>query len=616
MYERSAIVLEKYLNKKFGFDQKMNLKENYTSYCNIVKECKEYQEIVIEEENLIEKFDEVAKQIQNIQTKQSKLFESNLKMEEMRNQLFSDLGERPEILESKLEKVQDKIAENNVELVKLGEEFVKALAIFSERQKDRNKCARKKRVAEANHISYVKDEKEFFEQIDTKYIKSMKDFLENDTEEVKEELSQIMMKNGKNEKVAFHKEVIQKAISTRLEVAKKEIECYLTVYERSKKLLAEIDNEELKLTRYEKTSKDMSVKLAFLEAEKDYIVGFLDNERLTAINGPKQHKKVMDEACEGFDSDILQIKNLYELLLREIAGKSTKKAYKELYNKTYLKEIEQKEKNFEQELNHIKIHMGTVINSNYWRIEGIKNIYNVFQKEITEKFEKDLSEYQIEEPEEVEVYEDEIEEETEKYDKLGEVLIDSGKEGNEIEDDDDIDLTEFDFGEDDDDDDFDFDLDDDEEDDEELDFYDEDEEEFEENEDDDYFEEDDEDKEVEEDFFEDDEDEEDVIIEESKKKSSKKIKVYKQVRGKKIAEIIKGNKKKNKKESKKKEPKRGKRKQIIEVDELDEFGELPKAMKTLKQNEEELIVTKKPKKKKNKEQKQEDKGMFNKLFKK
>lgn len=576
MYERSAIVLETYLNKRFGLNQKNNLKENYTNYCNIVKEAKQYQEIVKEEEALIEKFDEAAKQIQTIQTKQSKLYEANLKMEEMRNQLFSDLGEKPEILGSKLIKVEDKIFENNEELKKLREELVESLAIFSERQKERNKCARNKRVAETNYINYIKEKKEFFEQIDIKYIKNMKTFLENDTQEVQEELSQIMIKNGEKEKVAFNREVIEKAILARFEIAKKEIECYLTIYERSKKLLLEIDNEELKLNKHEKTSKDISVKLAFLEAEKDYIVGFLDNERLTAINGSKQHKKMMEEACEGFDSDILQIKNLYELVLKEISGKSTKKAYKELYNKTYLKEIEQKEKNFEKELNNINIRMGTLINSNYWRIEGIKNIYNVFQKEITEKFERDLSEYQIEEPKEVEEAEV-LEEKIEQFNPIEEIVLGS------IDDDDEIDLSEFDFGEDD-------------EDDEEfeLDFY-EDEEEPEIN--NELSEEQDED--FDEYFFE-EEEEEDFIVENNKKKA----KVYKQIGGKKIVEMIKSNKNKNSKETKK-----NKRNQLIIDDELDEFGELPKAMKKLKQEEVEVEKAKKTNKNKNK-------GMFNKLFKK
>ena len=43
-----------------------------------------------------------------------------------------------------------------------------------------------------------------------------------------------------------------------------------------------------------------------------------------------------------------------------------------------------------QEITNLKVNMGTVINSNYWRIEGIKNVYNVFQEEVIEKFNKDF----------------------------------------------------------------------------------------------------------------------------------------------------------------------------------------------------------------------------------
>ena len=172
----------------------------------------------------------------------------------------------------------------------------------------------------------------------------------------------------------------------------------------------------------------------FLNSKKEYIVGFLDNERLTAINGRNTHEELMQEACQNFESDIQQIDNLYELIIRETTGKSTKKAYNELYNKTYLRDIEQKERKFEQEITNLKVNMGTVINSNYWRIEGIKNVYNVFQEEISEKFEKDLSEYQIEEIEEpiidIEEDEEEIEQEySEKYEN----------ENDEYEEDEEID---------------------------------------------------------------------------------------------------------------------------------------------------------------------------------
>ena len=69
------------------------------------------------------------------------------------------------------------------------------------------------------------------------------------------------------------------------------------------------------------------------EIEKEYLVSFLDNERITAISGEKAHKVMMSEDCEKFELDIEQFGNFYQLLLREIAGKSTKKAYNELYNK-------------------------------------------------------------------------------------------------------------------------------------------------------------------------------------------------------------------------------------------------------------------------------------------
>ena len=255
-------------------------------------------------------------------------------------------------------------------------------------------------MVETNHISFVKQVTEELQDIDIGDIKKVKTFFTaTDDSNNKNELIKSMLENGKNEKIKFNEEVIEKSVEIRLEIAKKEAEAYLLAYDKMRRLLAEIENDNLKLSKYKKVCRDLSVKFAFLDAEKEYIVGFLDNERMTAINGPKVHNKMMEEACEKFDLDIIQIRNLYELILREVAGKSTKKAYNELYNKTYLKDIEDKEKNFEEEINNVKI-QGTIINSNYWRIEGIKNLYEVFQKEVSEKFDKDLSEYKIEEIEE------------------------------------------------------------------------------------------------------------------------------------------------------------------------------------------------------------------------
>ena len=229
----------------------------------------------------------------------------------------------------------------------------------------------------------------------------MKKFIDSDKQAIKINIIDTMIKNGKNEKVAFDEKVISEAVDVRINISKEEAICYLTIYEKLRKLLIEMENDNLKLDKYERCLRDISVKLAFLKAEKEYIVEFLDNERMTAMAGAKVHQEMMEKACEDFEVDIKQINNLYELILKEIAGKSTKRAYNELYNKSYLKDIQEKERSFEKELTGIKLNMGAVINSNYWRIEGIKNVYEVFQKEITDKFDKDLSEYKLEEIEDI-----------------------------------------------------------------------------------------------------------------------------------------------------------------------------------------------------------------------
>ena len=439
--------------------------------------------------------------------------------------MFDDLDEDPALLEKKLEKIGQTILSNNERLEELKNGFTENLNEFNERQKERNKCSKSRRLEESAHIQLIEEVKKELQEIDINKIKELKQFASAETlDDMKKEIAEIMINNGKDEKVKFNEDVVEKSVNARTKIAQKEAESYILVYDKTKRLLNEIENEDVKLDKYQKTLRDVSVKLEFLKAEKEYIVSFLDNERMTAINGLKAHKVMMAEACEKFELDIEQFENLYQLVLREIAGKSTKKAYNELYNKEYLKNIEEKEKNFEEAINNIKLKAGTIINSNYWRIDGIKNIYEVFQNEITTKFGKDLSEYQLEELEE------EIEDEPEE--PIYENLDDENYESDE-------DLLSYDFPEDDDESEIDekeeyFDDDDDEyaddeEDEEDLDEFedDEDDEDLEENDeeffdddDEDYYEEDSEEDEEDDDFFFDD-DEEDEEVKDNK--NSKKL---------------------------------------------------------------------------------------------
>lgn len=397
MYERSAIVLERYLNKLFGFDKVSNLRENFYNFSDLVEELKEYQTMVTEEEKVINKFEEIAREVQAIQKLQEKLSMSNQKLEDERNKLFNALDENPNTVQNRIEKIEKIVEENNEELKKLREEYIKTFVIFIERQKERNKFARGKRSTETKYISTMKDANEKFKSVSMQDIQNMKRFISGNKTELKNSIIDVMIKNGRNEKIGFNKEVISKAVDVRISIAEKEAECYISSYERLKRILNEVESDNIQIERYEKFLRDNGVKLAFLNAEKEYVIDFLDNERMTVIGGPSAHKKMMEEACKNFEMDIKQIDNLYELILREIAGKSTKKAYNDLYNKTYLRDIQAKERSFEAEVTNIKVNLGTVINSNYWRIEGIKNIYEVFLQEVTEKFEKDLSDYKVEE---------------------------------------------------------------------------------------------------------------------------------------------------------------------------------------------------------------------------
>ena len=396
MYERSAIVLENYFTKILGFNKPNNLKTNYQEYTQMIEEIKEYQRIIQEEEKIILKFDEVASEIEEIQKRQTEIHEQNFNLETARDQLFNDLSENPSSLDQKLKKIEDVLEKNNNELKEIREKYVKALVIFTERQRERNKYAKIHRTTEAEYLAHAKQAVKNFDEVDPKIIEIAKKFVELSKDNMKQELIGIMLKNGKNERIAFNNEVIKNAVDVRTDVAEKEVGLYLDIYERMKKLLLELNTGNIKLAKSEKLSRDVGVKIAFLNAEKEYIVSFLDNERITAINGRVIHDELMKEACKNFLVDIKQINNLYELIVKESTNKATKKAYKELYNKTYLKSIQEKERDFEQEVTSIKINIGTVINSNYWRIEGIKNIYNTFQEEVTDKFGKDLSEYKVE----------------------------------------------------------------------------------------------------------------------------------------------------------------------------------------------------------------------------
>lgn len=69
--------------------------------------------------------------------------------------MFNTLDEEPDVINSKLGKIEEKCKKNNRRLEELREEFVKLLTEFNIRQKDRNKHSKNRRMEEKNHIQII-----------------------------------------------------------------------------------------------------------------------------------------------------------------------------------------------------------------------------------------------------------------------------------------------------------------------------------------------------------------------------------------------------------------------------------------------------------------------------
>lgn len=392
MYERSAIVLERYFNSVFGYSSEYNLKNNFDNYCELVTKLEEFQLAYTKEQIAIQEFNDVTEGIRNLQKKQEKLYQKNANLEYSRNMLFSNVEESPEEIEKCILKIEDDIDKNNKLQIEIREKFVENIRNFNEKRNQLDTSKQNRNDAEEEYNEIFVRAQENVQNINEFNLEFARNFTGT---QIKEKLVALMIDNGKSEKVPFDTEVISNVADVSLDIAQREIECYVDMYENINRLFDEISKNAIKLDKFKKRMRNTKVKLNFLFAEKEYIVQFLDYERITAVNGKRAHKKLMEEACENFKLDVAQIDNLYELILREIATKSTKKGYKELYNKSYLLDIKEKEANFKKEKNKVNLNAGTILNSNYWRIEGIKNIYTVFYNDVSEQFGKDLDEFDI-----------------------------------------------------------------------------------------------------------------------------------------------------------------------------------------------------------------------------
>lgn len=417
MYERSAIVLERYFNQLFGYNMKNNVKTNFEDYCELVQDLEKYKNISEEEETIIQEYDAIANKIREKQKIQENLNKKNNKLQEEMNNIFQNIDENTEVIQKKIENLCSNIQTVNEQIKENAQDFVDIVAEFGEKSAIRTSCGKTRRNIESEYNKKLNDTLDNYQDIDINIQKRVKSFIETDTEKLEKELKEKLIKNGENEKIPFNKNVITKAITLSVDIQKRETEILASSYDRTNKLFLEIKNNSTKIDKHKKYIKDSKSKLEFISAIKEYLVQFIDNERLTAVNGESEHKKLMDEACKNLDEDLQQINNLYTLLLKEIAKKITKKSYSDLYNLNYLIELEKKAEEFDNEIKKLNLSV-TIINPNHWRIDGMKKIYDVFYNCVTEYYERDLSEYmpkeEVEEEPEEDFFEseEEIEEET------------------------------------------------------------------------------------------------------------------------------------------------------------------------------------------------------------
>ena len=394
MYERNVIIIDKHFSNLFGYDKVHNLKNNSEHYFELINKLEDYQMISEKENNIMADFEKVANRIRETQKYQEILNKRNSKYLESRKELFENLDEDAEFLNSKFEKIQEEIDKNNNETKENIKNFVEEISEFNEKSEIRNKCGSERKIVESDYQRSLNITTDNFNNIDKEKLKEIKSFIKLQDKTIeKENIKRKILKNGEKERIKFDNNAISKAIDVSTDIAEKRVGILLSIYDKTSKLLAEIKEDEIDIEKYKKNSRDSKSKLEFLSAIDDYLILFLDNERMNVMGGEKEHQKAMSEACDHLKCDLKEIQNMYSLLLKEMNGKASKKSYKELYHLEYLFDLQDEEKVFEKSISKINV-VGAVIYPDYWRIEGIEKIFDTFKRILTENYGKDLTEFE------------------------------------------------------------------------------------------------------------------------------------------------------------------------------------------------------------------------------
>ena len=324
MYERNAIILERYFDEMFGYNLKNSIKTNFKKYSELVEIQEEYKKITEEEEEVIIDYDLIANRIGEIQKNEQDLNRENSKYQQQREQIFDSIDEDAISIQKRLDSINQNIQDLDEKIKENALKFINAVAEFREKSLIRSNCGKNRKNVEFEYNNLLNETLDNYRNIDIKLEKRAKQFSEQDTTELEENLRKVIEENGKKEKIPFDKDAIKQAIDLSIDIQKKEADLLTNAYEKTSKLFAEIKSGKLKIDMHKKIILDSTSKQAFLSAVKEYLVQFLDNERLAAVNGENEYNQLIKEACNNLKDDLIQIHNLYTLLIKEITKKATK----------------------------------------------------------------------------------------------------------------------------------------------------------------------------------------------------------------------------------------------------------------------------------------------------
>ena len=89
MYERSAIVLERYFENLLDYRRECNLRDNFNNYCELIEKLEKFQINYQKEIEATQEYNDSLRKIKSVQLAQDKLYKKSAKMEYNRNLLCS-----------------------------------------------------------------------------------------------------------------------------------------------------------------------------------------------------------------------------------------------------------------------------------------------------------------------------------------------------------------------------------------------------------------------------------------------------------------------------------------------------------------------------------------------